>query len=176
MVELTKLAQLIKVRNQTEIEITALIGRPAQVGHLGEYIASRIFNINLHKSASFKGSDGFFTSGNLANKSVNIKWYTKLEWSLDITTNALPDHYLVLAGPIPQKTNSQGEVRPWLINSVYLFEADKLVQMLRSRKVKIGIATSTSKKFWTEAEIYPKQTNLGLILTDEQRQQLSLFV
>ena len=121
MNELSKLAQLIKQRNQTETEITALIDRPAQIGHTGEYIASKIFNITLQESASFKGSDGFFSTGNLANKSVNIKWYAKLEGILDININSLPDYYLVLAGPAPQKMNSRGEVRPWLINGVYLF-------------------------------------------------------
>lgn len=176
MDDLSKLAQLIRVRNQTEIEITALIGRPAQIGHIGEYIASKIFNISLQESASFKGSNGFFTSGNLANKSVNIKWYAKLEGLLDININALPDYYLVLAGPIPQKMNSKGEVRPWLVSGVYLFEANELVHKLSSRKVKFGVATSTTKELWARAEIYPKQNNLSLVLTEDQRQQLSLFM
>ncbi len=176
MDELTKLAQLIQVRNQTEKEITALIGRPAQIGHLGEYIASKIFNINLHKSASFKGSDGFFASGNLANSSVNIKWYAKLEGLIDININALPDYYLVLAGPTTQKTNSKDEARPWLINGVYLFEANELIQKLNSWKVKVGVATSIRKELWMRAEIYPKQTNLSFVLTEKQRQQLSLFI
>ena len=71
--------------------------------------------------------------------------------------------------------NSRGEVRPWLINAVYLFEANELIQKLNLRKVKFGVATSITKGYWTEAEIYPKQINLELLLTEEQRSQLSLF-
>ncbi|HLA08378.1 MAG TPA: hypothetical protein VJ022_13095 [Anaerolineales bacterium] len=175
MNELSKLSQLIKTRNQTETEITALISRPAQIGHIGEFIASMIFDINLWESASHKGSDGFFVSGNLANKSVNIKWYAKLEGILDINIDSLPDYYLVLAGPPTQEMNSKSKVRPWLINGVYLFESNELVKKLNSRKIKLGVATSVSKEYWMEAEIYPRQTNLRLVLTEEQHNQLSLF-
>lgn len=175
MNELAKLAELIKTRNRTEAEITALTGRPGQIGHIGEFIASKIFDISLHESASHKGSDGFFRSGNLENKSVNIKWYAKLEWILDVNIGSYPDYYLVLAGPPTQTMNSKSESRPWLINGVYLFDARELVEKLNSRKVKIGIATSISRKFWMEAEIYPKQTNTKLVLTEEQVKRLSLF-
>jgi hypothetical protein len=175
MDDLFKLAQLIKIRNQTEIDITNLIGRPAQIGHIGEFIASKIFDIRLQESASYKGIDGYFASGNLVNRSVNIKWYAKLERILDLNLNALPDSYLVLSGPLSTSMSSRRETRPWLINSVFLFDAKELVDQLVPRKTKLGTATSINSKSWKDAEIYPHHSNQRLILTAEQREQLSWF-
>jgi hypothetical protein len=73
MDDLTQLADLIKKRNSLERQITALIGRPAQIGHIGEYIASRIFRIVLEESASHKSMDGRFSDGPLKGGTVNIK-------------------------------------------------------------------------------------------------------
>jgi len=58
MEDLTRLAELIRTRNAVAAEIAALIGRPAQLGHVGEYVASRIFDICLCESASRKASGG----------------------------------------------------------------------------------------------------------------------
>ena len=77
MSDLERLADLIKKRNAIAADITDIIGRPAQFGHVGEYIASVIFNIELEESASHKGTDGYFTDGPLSRGSVNIKWTTK---------------------------------------------------------------------------------------------------
>jgi hypothetical protein len=60
MDSLKHLADLIIQRNINEQEITALIGRPASIGYIGEYIASKIFNILLVESASQKSIDGHF--------------------------------------------------------------------------------------------------------------------
>src|SRR5574339_131973 len=98
MDDLIQLARLIDIRNQTEGEITALIGRPAAIGHIGEYIASRVFNITLETSASHKSSDGYFCDEPLRGHTVNIKWFAFQEGILDITPDALPDYYLVLTG------------------------------------------------------------------------------
>jgi hypothetical protein len=68
MHELQKLADLIRKRKDIETEITQVIGRPAQIGHLGEYIASMIFDIALEASAVNKGYDGTFRSGSLAGE------------------------------------------------------------------------------------------------------------
>lgn len=65
MEELVYLAGLIEQRNEIVGKITALIARPAQIGHIGEYIASKIFDIKLQDSASAKSIDGYFFSGNL---------------------------------------------------------------------------------------------------------------
>jgi hypothetical protein len=138
--DLEQLANLIKKRNLLENEITALIGRPAQIGHIGEHIAAEVFKIALEESASQKGIDGHFIDEPLAGRSVNVKWYAKREGLLDIT-HSPPDYFLVLTGPKSKTMNSRGQVRPWLIESVFLFEANSLVTQLRNRKVAIGIAT-----------------------------------
>ena len=77
MNELQSLANLIRARNANEIAMTRIIDRPALIGHVGEFIASLIFDIKLEKSAPHPGSDGRFQSGPLRGKSVNIKMYAK---------------------------------------------------------------------------------------------------
>ncbi len=173
--ELIALAELIRRRNAVEQDISAIIGRPALIGHVGEFIASRVFDIRLERSAVAKGIDGRFLSGPLAGKTVNVKWYAKHERLLDIRLDALPDYYLVLAGPRTPAASSRGTTRPWLIESVFLFDAQELVAKLRERGVKIGVATSVVRAFWDEAELYPTQRDRELILTAEQQEKLSLF-
>ena len=68
--EVAQLAELIRERNEVAWRITQLIGRPAQIGHIGEWIASRTFDIELEVSAVAKGIDGRFRSGPLQGKSV----------------------------------------------------------------------------------------------------------
>lgn len=175
MDELTQLAGLIRSRNSLEREITALIGRPAQIGHIGEYIASRVFHIVLEESASHEGIDGRFSDGPLKNHTVNIKWYALREGVLDIAPNALPDYYLVLTGPKSAAMTSRGQVRPWVIESVFLFEARTLVEELKCRGVRIGEASSVREAAWAKAEVYPAQGNAALVLSEAQRAALALF-
>lgn len=85
MSELEKLADLISERNRISKTISKLIGRPALPRHIGEYIASKIFNIELEEFATSKGIDGRFTEGPLKGKTVNIKLYGKREGLLDIS-------------------------------------------------------------------------------------------
>lgn len=172
---LQELAELIRRRNEIGREITALIGRPAQIGHLGEHIASEIFDIKLEESAVNKGFDGRFKSGSLAGRSVNIKWYAKREGALDIRPDAMPDYYLVLTGPKETSGTSRGEARPWLIEYVFLFEADSLVATLAQRQVKLGVATSIARELWDQAEIHPSQRCELLPVTDDQRALLGMF-
>jgi hypothetical protein len=173
--EIHKLAQLIRERNDIGSKISRVIGRPALIGHVGEFIASMIFDIRLEDSASSKSNDGYFQSGLLLGKSVNIKWYGKQESILDITPDSLPDFYLVMTGPKSAALSSRGDIRPWLINQVYLFNADRLVSALSRRGIKIGIATSVRNVYWDEAEIYPRQNNRDLVLSKEQKELLQLF-
>ncbi len=170
-----RLAALIKERNKVEVEITAIINRPAQVGHIGEYIAAQVFDISLYDSASNKASDGIFKSGPLAGRSVNVKWYGKQEGILDINPHGIPDYYLVLAGPPATAMSSKGMTRPWVINSVFLFEAAPLVTTLQAASVKIGTAAGVRKALREVAQIYPVQRNPALPLSPTQRAQLSLF-
>jgi hypothetical protein len=175
MDKLIQLAELIEKRNLLEQEITAIIGRPADIGHIGEYVASKIFNIALEQSASYKAIDGRFSDGILEGRSVNIKWYALQEGLLDITPDALPDYYLVLTGPKSGAGTSRRHSRPWAIEGVFLFDAQDLVARLRHRGLKIGIATSVRQQLWREAEIYPLQNNDLLNLSAEQRKALTLF-
>lgn len=175
MEDLTRLAELIKARNAVTNVIAAQIKRPAQIGHVGEYIASKIFNIRLETSASHKGSDGHFTDGSLACKTVNIKWYAKAEGPLDIVIEASPDYYLVLTGPKAPAASSYGTARPWIIQSAFLFDAHEIVEELRRRDLKIGIASSVKQHLWEEAEIYPTRRNSRLVLSEKQRDLLALF-
>ena len=53
---LERLADLIRERNANEVAITRIVGRPAQLGHIGEHIASRIFDIELEQDAPIGGA------------------------------------------------------------------------------------------------------------------------
>lgn len=92
---LRPLAKLIREKNSIEDEIARLIGRPALVGHVGEWIAGEVFNIELENSANQAGYDGRFKDGVLQGRTVNIKWYPKRDGLLDINESALPDYFLV---------------------------------------------------------------------------------
>lgn len=96
---LLRLASLIAGRNRVEQQIAEVVGRPGERGHVGEFIAALIFDIELHESAAAKASDGVFGSGPLVGKSVNIKWYGRQEGILDVSPDPGPDLYLVLTLP-----------------------------------------------------------------------------
>jgi len=164
---LNELAKLIHKRNEVDDEISDIIERPALCSHIGEYIASKIFDIKLEKSSNNKGFDGYFTkksfNGNFNKKSVNIKFYPKRENILDINPKYLPNYYLVMTGPKSNSTTSLKAKRPLLISNVYLFDSKKLIDKLNKRinkrtklPIKIGIATSVASEFWEEAEVYPE--------------------
>jgi hypothetical protein len=172
---LKELADLISEKNKIELKISKIINRPAIIGHAGEYIASKIFNIDLEISAVNKGIDGYFSSGILKGKGVNIKWYGKKENLLDITPSYLPDYYLVLTGPPAPAVSSRGKTRPWVITNIFLFKAKDLMENLLSINVKVGIATSVRSFLWDKAEIYPNQNNEEIILSNEQKEALKLF-
>ena len=175
MEDLSELADLIRERNTIGKRISLLTNRPSTIGHIGEFIASKVFNIRLEESASAKGIDGYFEGGSLDGCSVNIKWYGKQESMLDINPTSLPDYYLVMTGPIAQAISSKGDIRPWLIEHVYIFNSAELMAKLKVRGVKIGIATSIRKGDWQEAEIYPSQRNPSYVLSYEQRKALAQF-
>ncbi len=175
MCELELLSQLIKEKSKIEDKISTISGRPALIGHTGEYIASVVFDIQLEKSATTSGYDGRFTKGELKGKTVNVKWYAKNERVLDIREEYLPEYYLVLTGPDSAAEASRNKTRPWLIYSVFLFNASKTVIKLKSRGIRIGAATSILKEYWDCAEVYPLQRNNDLQLSSKQRDMLGLF-
>ncbi|PDM40527.1 MULTISPECIES: hypothetical protein [unclassified Geobacillus] len=106
---------------------------------------------------------------------MNIKFYTKNERLLDINPNGLPDYYLLLTGDLRSAASSRGWTRPWCISYVYLFEASALLEQLKARNVKIGIATSVAGRYWEDAEIFPSSKNPIYTLTNEQKEWLELF-
>lgn len=119
--ELTRIAGLITERNAIDKLIAAIIDRPMTSGHLGEWIAAQVFDIELERSASTAAIDGHFRSGPLAGQTVNLKWYLKQEGLLDISESPNLDYYLVLTGPRSSLLTSRGGTRPWRIDHVYLF-------------------------------------------------------
>ncbi len=175
MEELINLSSLIKKKNDIDSKITSITRRPALIGHTGEYIASEIFRISLMQSAAHKGIDGYFLDGNLKGRSVNIKWYGKMENILDITPKSLPDYYLVMTGPKTQAVSSRGKTRPWVIEFVFLFDALKLMSSLSERNIRVGVATSVTCLLWEKAMIYPVQDNQDLVLDEAQIRSLQLF-
>jgi hypothetical protein len=175
--DLEKLAALLRERNAISQSITEIIGRPAQPGHIGEWIASKVFDIELEPSAVTKGIDGRFRSGELSGKSVNVKFYAKLESTLAIRSDALPDYYLVLAGPRSVVMHSRGDARPWYIDFVFLFDSIDLCRRLaQNGSAKLDeFATSIRRCYWDQAEIYPIQINPLIAISSTQRQAISLF-
>lgn len=69
-------------------------------GHLGEWIAARVFDIALESNATTASFDGCFTSGALRHRTANAKRYLKREGLLDVTDSDIVDYYLVLIGPM----------------------------------------------------------------------------
>ena len=171
MEQIQRLAELVKQKNYADGKIADLIGRPTLPGHFGEFIAARVFGIELHDSAVQKGSDGRFADAPLSGRTVEIKYYPKNEGILDIKVDGVPDYYLVLTGPKSAAVSSRGKTRPWVIEAVYLFETAPLMKRLTA---KIGIATSVRREFWQESEIYPI-ANPAFPLTQSQRDVLALF-
>lgn len=172
---LQRLAGLLKERNRIEQEISELIGRPAHPGHVGEYVAAEIFGVDLNESASQKGTDGIFRSGPLQGKSVNIKSKSRNDGLMDVNPDGVPDYFLVLSGPWTAAESSREKRAPWTVALMHLFDARRLVNQLRERKVKIGLATSVVRWLWEEAEVFPGARNPLLALTPMQREKLRLF-
>jgi hypothetical protein len=172
---LAEVAALLRERNALDARLGQIVGRPPEKGHLGEWIASQIFDIKLETSASRKAIDGQFRTGLLAGRTLNIKWFFKREGGLDMTESPDLDYYLVLAGPATPALSSRGMTRPAVIAAVYLFDAAQLLAQEGARGVKVGIFSSVMNAQWQAAEIYPTATCPALMITDEQRRQLELF-
>ena len=169
--QMKRLAELVRQKNLADGQIAKAIGRPALQGHFGEFMAARIFAIELHGSAVQKDSDGRFVGGPFSGRTVQIKYYPKNEHSLDMKAGGAQDFYLVLTGPRSTAETSHDKTRPWVIEAVYLFDAVSLTRRLTS---KVGVATSVRREFWEEAEIYPCN-NPAFPLTESQREMLALF-
>lgn len=176
---LTELAKFVRTKNVADRPIARLIGKPAFPGNFGEFVAEQVFAIKLHPDASHPGSDGVFRRGKLKRKSVNIKYYTKHDRLLDMKKEGeiQPSYYLVMTGPDEEPGPSHGKSRPWVIESVFLFDARALVRKLKARspKKKIGVATYVSVDLWENARIYPNGVSPLLRVTEVRRRRLALF-
>ena len=176
---LAALAHSTGEKNVVDAEVARLLNKPALPGHFGEFVASRVFDIELHPNAAHPGSDGVFRGGELEGKSVNIKYYPKHDRLLDMNREgeAGPDYYLVMTGPEEVAGPSFGKTRPWVIESVFLFDATDLVFKLRERssKKKIGVATYVPADLWREARIYWNAEPRLLKVTETRRRRLALF-
>jgi len=95
-----ELASLLVEFNFWGKRISEITRQPATISYTGEFIASCAYDIELKESTTTKGFDRVFRPGNLTNSTVNVKWYSKLEYVLDINPQALPDYFLVMMGPI----------------------------------------------------------------------------
>jgi hypothetical protein len=172
---LEQVAALLRERNAIDAELAQLIQRPMTSGHLGEWIAAQVFDIELEASAAAAGIDGRFRSGPLRDRTVNIKWYLKREGLLDTTASATLDYYLVLTGAPSPAVSSRGTTRPWCIQAVFLFDARQLRSEQITRGVKQAVASSVIKQQWAAAEIYPTASSPQLAITSQQAEQLKLF-
>ena len=151
--DLTSLAGLLRERNSIDERISQIIQRPMTSGQAGEWIASRIFDIQLTSSASNPAYDGRFKSGPLIDETVNVKWYLKQDGLLDMSVSPALDYYLVMTGP--RASLEATGTRPWRISTVYLFDARALLAEQQLHGVKIGVATSLRQATWAAAEIHP---------------------
>ena len=170
--ELELLAASIKQRNAIDKEVSKIIGRPAERGHIGEFVAAEIFDIELHESATHKGSDGIFRRGRLAGRTVNIKSYGKNDGILDMNMDYPPDFYLVLTGPKTGAESSLETTRPWTVSADFLFNHCELDDKITSKSRR---PAGVRRYIWDEAEIYPNPNNGTLVLSPEQCSMLEMF-
>ena len=170
-----RVADLVRERNAIDAQIGTIIERPVAAGHLGEWVAAQIFDIELEASAVAKAIDGRFASGPLEGRTVNIKWYGKRDGLLDMVDDPTVEFYLVMTGVRSNADSSRGKTRPLTVDAAFLFEAGPLLENLRSRGVKIGIATSVVGSVWDAAEIFPDARNPALPLTRVQIEALQFF-
>lgn len=168
---LKSIALLLQARNDIEARIADIVGRPLAHGHLSDWIAAQVFDIELDPSPG-RAVDGWFRSGPLAGRTVNMQHYTRHEGLLDMTDTDELEYYLVMTGP---RTPARGAHRPWGIDHVYLFDAFELTDALRGYMRRIGTATSVRAEQWHAAEIHPRAAVQGFRLTPEQTAALEGF-
>ena len=100
--DLAEHAALLRRRNILDEQIGRFINRPMTAAHAGEWIASRIFDIELEPSAVAKAIDGRFRTGALAGRSVNVKWY------LTVRPRRIDAVYLFDAQPLLTEQRGRG--------------------------------------------------------------------
>lgn len=175
MDKLHQLSHLVLEFNAITAKISDLIGRPALLGNVGEFIASELFDFALETRGNNHAWDGRFRSGPLKDKTANIKVLGRREGILDLNMSLLPDYYLVLAGPRARTSMSGLSSRPWSIASIHLFNARELHSAFTLAGRRVGIASSVRLAEWDAAEVYPHNRSGILKLTDEQRRWIETY-
>ena len=162
-----KLADLLKDRNKIDQQIAGIISRPAEKGHISEWIASKVFSIELNRNRNEKGYDGIFTEGSLKGKKVDIKYYTVNQHQIDLNPEISEDVYLlILTGP-HRSASSENQYRQFCISDIYLFNERELCDKLKSG-VRVGKATSVKEGYWDRRKIYPEnKLDFGLCMKSE---------
>lgn len=170
---LANLADLLGQRDVVERRIAAITGRSARQGDVGEFIAACVFDIELAVTAVQAGHDGWFRSGPLRGRTVNIKTYGSAADGIDVSLHAC-DYYLVLSGL--RKTPGAVQHHRWSISAVYLFDRQRLLAEFTNRGVKVGIATSLRVGDLAASRLYPVPGPSALLsLTEKQVAMLALF-
>ncbi len=102
-------AAVFRERNALDARLGRLLDRPVTTGHIGEWIAARIFDIELENAANVAGYDGRVRTGAaLTGRTVNVKAYAKHEGMLDVNLRAPLDYCLVFAGRKAAAMSSRG--------------------------------------------------------------------
>lgn len=174
MGDIEKLASFLMERNEIDRKITEVIHRPAEKGHISEWIASKLFPIKLNYNGREKGYDGIFMDGTLEGKKVNVKYYSANQHIIDLNPNVGEDIFLlILTGPYSSVSSSKDQKRPFCISNIYLFNERNLCNSLQGGNVKVGVGSSVRREYWEANEIYPED-KLGYDL-GMKRELLSLF-
>ena len=169
MRDMEDLVSLLRERNTIDQRITGIIHRPAEKGHIAEWIASKAFPIELNDDGNRKGYDGIFTDGDLKGKKVDVKFYPVNEHSIDLNPDVGDDVYLLIfTGSHRSSGSSKHQERQFRITNVYLFNERELCDSLRRDNVKVGVASSVKTEYWERGEIYPEdKLDFGLCMKSE---------
>jgi hypothetical protein len=171
----TAVARLVRERNELDGEIARIINRPAVAGHLGEWLASQLFDIDLEPPDSAEAFDGRFASGPLATRTVNIEWISKRDEDLDVTSSRPVDFHLVFTGPKALALTTKGIARPVRIDACFLFDARGREAQEATGGATSGAASSVLAEEWDAAEIFPRPNNPLLPIDPEAHGVLALF-
>ena len=168
MEQIKEFSELINQRNEIDHKIVKYTRRPAEKGHIAEWVASKAFPINLNERGNQSEYDGIFNSGDLKGKYVDIKYHAVNNHIMNINSKLTSEVYLlVFTGPYESAQSSKGKDRPFCISNIYLFNENELYEKLKNW-VKISVATSVRKTYWEEKEIYPNnKENFDLELNRE---------
>lgn len=177
MESLADLAAVIAQRNDIDQAISQIIGCPAHTGHVAEFIAAAIFELDLMPTANHKHFDGTFSEGPLKNQTINVKYRGRHYGGLNMGTSQVarnhPDWYLVLAGPTSKPASSKRTTTPWAIDQVFLLNSRELLIHLNGKRP--GISTSLPKAVWKAAMLFPEAASPHYQITEKQRSLLTLF-